>query len=198
MKYCLAALALLISLPAYAQAPERAGYRAYNEFGFANGGEFLTSQARKRINDELVREIASNPELSREGKELTTILLRQVGQVEVRAVPGEGAVIISPMAIYAPVRIRPAAERFFASLFSPQGLAPRINVLPLIEISVRPAPPRDYTIMINGERCPPTERSAYRVEPGPVTVKVERQGKPTCDWRGSLLAGEKHSMDCPL
>src|SRR5262245_59999176 len=38
---------------------------------------------------------------------------------------------------------------------------------PTIYLIVQPIPPRDYSISINGENCPATERSLYKVPAGP-------------------------------
>jgi hypothetical protein len=67
-----------------------------------------------------------------------------------------------------------------------------------IHITVVPAPPRDYKIVINGEDCPPTEKSIYKVLPGKTTVSVSRAGKQPCAWAGPIASGKKVEVKCSL
>jgi hypothetical protein len=67
---------------------------------------------------------------------------------------------------------------------------------PTIRLIVQPAPPRDYSVAINGEDCPPTERGLYKVPSGLVQVRVERAGKPPCVWSGRLTDGRTQEVPC--
>src|SRR5262245_46201604 len=69
---------------------------------------------------------------------------------------------------------------------------------PTIRIEVQPSPPRDYSISINDEDCPPTERSMYRVPTGITRVRVERAGHPPCLWDGNLIVGRVYDVRCNL
>jgi hypothetical protein len=62
---------------------------------------------------------------------------------------------------------------------------------PTIRIVVQPTPPRDYSVSINGEDCPATEKSLYKVPAGVIEVRVERPGKPPCVWSGPVFSGQK-------
>jgi len=67
---------------------------------------------------------------------------------------------------------------------------------PTIHLSVQPVPPRDYNVTINGEDCPSTERGLYKVPFGHVEVRVERTGKPLCQWNGQLTDGRTQEVAC--
>jgi hypothetical protein len=67
-----------------------------------------------------------------------------------------------------------------------------------IHITVVPASPRDYKIVINGEDCPPTEKSIYKVLPGKTTVSVSRASKQPCAWTGRIASGKKAEVKCSL
>ena len=67
-----------------------------------------------------------------------------------------------------------------------------------VQLDVRPIPPRDYKVVINGEPCEATERAVYRVLPGSVTVEVTRIGKPPCSWKGSVASGHEQLVKCSL
>lgn len=67
---------------------------------------------------------------------------------------------------------------------------------PTIRLIVQPAPPRDYSVSINGEDCPTTERGLYKVPFGSVEVRVERAGKPPCVWSGRLTDGRTQEVPC--
>jgi hypothetical protein len=73
-----------------------------------------------------------------------------------------------------------------------------IRRFPTIKISVTPAPPRDYSVMINGENCPATEKSEYKVMPGASTVRVMRPARPVCEWSGTLDEGAIQLVTCGL
>jgi hypothetical protein len=67
---------------------------------------------------------------------------------------------------------------------------------PVIRIVVQPTPPRDYSVEINGEDCPPTEKGLYKVPIGKVVVRIVREGKPPCVWSGQLTDGGKQEVAC--
>lgn len=67
-----------------------------------------------------------------------------------------------------------------------------------VHITVVPAPPRDYKIVINGEDSPPTEKSIYKVLPGKTTVSVSRASKQPCAWTGRIASGKKAEVKCSL
>ena len=67
-----------------------------------------------------------------------------------------------------------------------------------IKLLVKPAPPRDYKVIVNGEECPATEAGIYKVMPGESAVKVSRPSKPECEWRGSIGPAGVQEIDCSL
>jgi hypothetical protein len=82
-----------------------------------------------------------------------------------------------------------------SSLFS---INSKMNGFPTIEIAVRPDPPRDFAVEINGETAP-SDASTYKVPGGSIVVRVTRSGRAPCSWRG-WLAGpqEKKTINCEL
>jgi hypothetical protein len=73
-----------------------------------------------------------------------------------------------------------------------------LQTFAIIRLEVKPVPPRDYRVNINGEDCPATERALYRVLPGSTNVSVLRKGKPTCNWVGDIQPGEELLVACSL
>jgi hypothetical protein len=67
---------------------------------------------------------------------------------------------------------------------------------PTVHLVVQQTPPRDYTVAINGEACPATERGLYKVPGGNVEVQVVRLGKPPCVWNGFLELGRTQEVSC--
>jgi hypothetical protein len=67
---------------------------------------------------------------------------------------------------------------------------------PTVHLVVQPTPPRDFTVAINGEACPATERGLYKVPGGKVEVQVVRLGKPPCVWNGYLESGRMQEVSC--
>ena len=68
----------------------------------------------------------------------------------------------------------------------------------IVHITVVPAAPRDYKIVVNGEDSPPTEKSIYKVLPGKTTVSVSRSSKQPCAWTGRIASGKKAEVKCSL
>jgi len=68
----------------------------------------------------------------------------------------------------------------------------------VIHVGVIPAPPRDYKVVINGEECPATDVSTYKVLPGKATVAVSRSGKTPCTWTGSVSSAKQEEVQCKL
>jgi hypothetical protein len=69
---------------------------------------------------------------------------------------------------------------------------------PILHVVVEPIPPRDYVILINGERQVATEESKYAVGRGKRTsVRVTRAGRPPCIW-GPKLVEDDEEILCSL
>jgi hypothetical protein len=73
-----------------------------------------------------------------------------------------------------------------------------LDALANIRVRVRPAPPRDYAVMINGRAYPASDRSIYAIPPGTVQVSVSRKGKPPCHWIGTVNTEVDKILDCRL
>jgi hypothetical protein len=70
---------------------------------------------------------------------------------------------------------------------------------PQVHLVVQPVPPRDYSVKINGSTYDATEPSLYGVAAGvTIMVRVERSGKPPCEWSGIVSDGQVQMVDCTL
>ncbi len=67
-----------------------------------------------------------------------------------------------------------------------------------IRVTVSPAAPRDYKVVINGQACPTTDKATYLVPPGKARVAVTRSGKPPCAWAGTVSGAKEHAVECRL
>jgi hypothetical protein len=67
-----------------------------------------------------------------------------------------------------------------------------------IKLTVRPAPPRDYKVIVNGTQCPATDQGLYKVMPGESAINVSRPRKAQCEWHGLIAAGAVREVDCNL
>jgi hypothetical protein len=72
-----------------------------------------------------------------------------------------------------------------------------LRKFPAVRVTVRPVPPIDYTVAINGQDCPP-DVGVYKVHVGAVEVRVVRTGKPPCTWKGTLSEGQTQAVACNL
>lgn len=76
--------------------------------------------------------------------------------------------------------------------------APIVSVLktyPVISLVVKPVPPKDYIVQINGKPYPATDQSQYAVARGHVEVKVERPGAKLCEWDKDIEKNEIVTCD---
>jgi hypothetical protein len=71
-----------------------------------------------------------------------------------------------------------------------------LSKLPTIQLVVQPGPPGDYSITINGAPYPATEKGLYCLAPGSVAIRIERAGKPPCNWSGTLSNGQSQKVAC--
>jgi hypothetical protein len=67
---------------------------------------------------------------------------------------------------------------------------------PTIRVIVRPTPPKDFLLTINGELCPATEKAMYRVPIGAVTIRVWRQGSAPCEKTYAASEGQVYDVHC--
>ena len=92
----------------------------------------------------------------------------------------------------------PAKGDYLLSFRSVQTVGAYLERFSTIKIVVKPAPPRDYSVVINDEPCPTTEEGIYKVLPGSSKVNVSRAKKPKCDWQGLIGAGAVQLVECKL
>jgi hypothetical protein len=91
-----------------------------------------------------------------------------------------------------------AQYRYVASLFSITTVSDFLETFATVQLDVKPVPPRDYKVVINGDDCPTTDKAVYRVLPGVTTVNVTRAKKPPCTWNGDIPAGKEQLVSCKL
>lgn len=98
----------------------------------------------------------------------------------------------------------PREKKVGGRSYDPKWVASRDSIpsiltrYPTVILAVQPVPPRDYSVRINGEELPVSEKAVYCVAPGSVTVRIERKGKPPCDWKGSVSEGQNQLILCTL
>jgi hypothetical protein len=92
----------------------------------------------------------------------------------------------------------PSKSDYLLSFRSAQTVGAYLERFSTIKLVVKPAPPRDYTVIINDETCPATEEGVYKVLPGSAKVNVSRTKKPRCNWQGSIGAGATQLIECSL
>lgn len=91
-----------------------------------------------------------------------------------------------------------AELKWAEAAFSPAAVSRIISHRPRVKIIVKPVPPLNYVVWINGEVAPSTEQSEYVVDEGETIVLVTRKGKADCQWRGPLAVGDVKQMDCKM
>jgi hypothetical protein len=92
----------------------------------------------------------------------------------------------------------PTKANYLLSFRSAKSVGTYLERYSTIKLIVRPAPPRDYNVLVNDERCPATEEGIYKVMPGISKVNVSRAQKPRCDWQGTIEAGAIQMVECKL
>jgi hypothetical protein len=87
---------------------------------------------------------------------------------------------------------------YLTSFSTVQSATEFLEKFSTIKLIVKPAPPRDYKVIVNGEECPATEAGIYKVMPGESVINASRPDKPKCEWHGSIAAGAIQQVDCSL
>jgi hypothetical protein len=88
---------------------------------------------------------------------------------------------------------------FLSRLVDVTGIGQVLQKFPQIHIVVQPVPPRDYSVKINGRIYDATERALYGVAAGAIVmVRIERVGKPACDWSGRVSEDQVQTVTCAL
>jgi hypothetical protein len=64
-----------------------------------------------------------------------------------------------------------------SNVFNSATFSAFVDKFATVHLTVKPVPPRDYQVVINGESCPATIRGLYRVSPGTTVVNVTRPKK---------------------
>lgn len=92
----------------------------------------------------------------------------------------------------------PLKSGYLLSFGSVQSATTFLEKYSTIKLIVKPAPPRDYKVIVNGEECPATESGIYKVLPGDSVVQVTRPSKPECAWHGPIAPAAVKEVDCSL
>ncbi len=86
--------------------------------------------------------------------------------------------------------------RYLSSFLSVDTTTSLLERFSTIKLVVKPVPPRDYKVIVNGEECPATEAGVYKVLPGESMVNAVRTGRPKCEWHGPIAPGATQEVDC--
>lgn len=85
-----------------------------------------------------------------------------------------------------------------AKALQPDMVSFHLEQFPRVTVVVKPVPPVDYLVEINGENVEATEKGFYRVAIGDVVVRVTRKKHPECLWKGTLKEGDQQVVNCKL
>jgi hypothetical protein len=164
-------------------------------------GVYLTKSVRSALAAEIANSIAATaPRVGFNEKETTALVTgARDGSLKFRdytgPYPAAGAVFAETS--LGDVQFRNAVQldtiQRIASISSHSAFLEKFAT---VRLDVMPVPPRDYKVIINGEDCPATERSLYRVPAGDTAVNVTRIGKPACAWSGQIPSGSEHVVVC--
>ncbi|RWC92303.1 MAG: hypothetical protein EOS72_01935 [Mesorhizobium sp.] len=91
-----------------------------------------------------------------------------------------------------------AELKWAEAAFSPAAVSRIVSHRPRVKIIVKPVPPLNYVVRINGEVAPSTEQSEYVVDEGETIVLVTRKGKADCEWQGPLAVGDVQQVSCKM
>jgi len=118
---------------------------------------------------------------------------------DIRFEPGGKSVWIVSRAAGTRIAAEPGPSKagYLLSFASAQSATTFLERYSTIKLIVKPAPPRDYKVIVNGENCPATESGIYKVMPGESVVKAARPSKPQCDWHGPIAPGAINSSTSP-
>ncbi|MBZ9815748.1 hypothetical protein [Mesorhizobium sp. CA7] len=85
-----------------------------------------------------------------------------------------------------------------AKALQPELVSLHLEQFPRVTVVVKPVPPIDYLVEINGENVEATEKGFYRVSIGDVVVRVTRKRHSECLWKGTLKEGDQQVVNCKL
>ena len=87
-------------------------------------------------------------------------------------------------------------RQLVSRIYSVQNINLYLEQFAVVQLNVQPVPPRDYSVFINGEPCPTTERALYKVPPGASTVSITRPPAPVCIWQGQIASRQTVVVPC--
>jgi len=158
---------------------------------------FVTKSARNQLNEFLVASLTNSVGLPKDSLSALGQELRDTGSLRIARAPTRSPGLFSVQTTGGAVQVTPEQASVLGKLLSMESISSWLERFPSVRVVVQPAPPIDYSIAINGEKCPP-EKGLYRVPAGLVKVQVTRSGKAPCIWHGSLLQGQVQDVSCSL
>jgi hypothetical protein len=201
----LALFAMVIAGPAGAQvATHSFGVDQAIERWSKEKGVVVTKEVRERLaRDSAVKFVTGAPEAG-----FKTSDAWQLGSV----IAGGGTVKSSPGGEWGRLEGRSSAGDVVASVWMSdprqhdflrgttgvEKISSLLTTYPTLHLVVQPVPPRDYSVKINGQAYSATEKALYGVAPGSVRVRIERDGKPPCEWSGMVSEGQAQTIACKL
>jgi hypothetical protein len=152
-------------------------------------GVYLTKPVHSALTAHIASAImTSAPRVGFNEKDTMTLVTGALdGSLKIKDYAGQGPVVSTVVAETSAgnVQFRNAVQldaiQRVASLSSQSAF---LENFATVKLDVKPVPPRDYKVVINGEDCEATERALYRVPAGDTAVLVNRTGKPNCSWSG--------------
>jgi hypothetical protein len=185
--------------PALAQTHDPIDVDVATERWASENNVFVTKSARDQLHELLVASLSNSVGLPKESLSAVGQELRDTGSLRFARVgpPTRSPGLFSVPTTVGAVQVTSEQASVLAKLLSMESISSWLARFPSIRVIVQPAPPVDYNIAINGEKCPP-DKGLYRVPAGLVDVQVTRFGKAPCVWRGSVLQGQTQDVSCSL
>src|SRR5262249_39637562 len=139
---------------------------------------FVTTSARNQLHEFLAASLSNSVGLPKESASALSQEIRDTGSLQFARVgpPTRSPGLFSVKTTGGAFRVTNEQAGVLAKLLSIESISSWLERFPTVRVVVQPAPPVDYIVAINGEKCPP-EKGLYRVPAGLVDVQVTRVGK---------------------
>jgi hypothetical protein len=200
MRYLAISLGLLI-LCSKADAQEVMWGRDLVEIQLQEAGVYLTPPAERSFRGRIANDFSAGAVQAGFPRDQASAFANAVAFGKVYSVGGgrAGYYVANSPSLDAAAKIPGDAAplvRYLFSFTNREKLSVYLQKFSTIKINVDPVPPRDYSVVINDDMCPATEKGEYKVLPGKSTVKVTRLPKPSCDWSGTIQEGGTQLVAC--
>jgi hypothetical protein len=160
---------------------------------------YYTESAKKYLKQKLAADFEAEAPKAGFPPDLTKSFANAIQYGQVNRVSGgaHGFVVAAPNGAFIPDAPSPQTN-FIYSFIKPEKMNFYLQKFSTIKLEVQPAPPRDYSVVINGEKCPATDEGIYKVLPGNADVNVTRPAIAPCIWHGPVTEGQIQVVNCKL